>query len=71
MSMSDHVYKIIELVGTSDKGVSEAIDNAIARAGKSVRNIRWFETTQFRGSVHNGKVTQYQVSLRAGFTLED
>lgn len=69
--MDNHVYKIIELVGTSPDGVGEAVENALQRASESVRNIRWFETTNIRGSVENGKVKQFQVTVKVGFTLGD
>ena len=68
--MDDHVYKIIELVGTSPKGVGEAVENALQRASGTIRNIRWFETTNIRGSVENGKVKQFQVTVKIGFTME-
>ena len=68
--MADHVYKIIELVGTSPEGVSQAVDNALERASRSVRNIRWFETSTIRGSVENGRVKEFQVTLKVGFTME-
>lgn len=68
--MDNHVYKIIELVGTSAEGVDQAIENALQRAGESVRNVRWFETLNVRGSVEDGKVKQYQVTLKVGFTLD-
>ncbi len=68
--MSDPVYKVIELVGTSPKSISEAIDTAISRAASSVRHLGWFEVKQIRGSLENGKVKEYQVTLKAGFTLE-
>lgn len=69
--MTDHVYKIVELVGTSEKGVGEAVENALSRASKSIRNIRWFEANNIRGSVESGKVKQFQVSVKIGFTLDD
>ncbi|MCC6301332.1 MAG: dodecin domain-containing protein [Gammaproteobacteria bacterium] len=69
--MSDHVYKLIELTGSSPKGIEAAIENAVARAAKSVRNMRWFEVTGTRGHIENGKVAHYQVTLKVGFTLED
>lgn len=68
--MSDPVYKLIHLVGTSEVSISEAIQSAIARASTTVRNIRWFEVQQVRGEVKDGKVGRYQVSLKLGFTLE-
>ena len=68
--MAEHVYKLVELVGTSGASVSDAIQNAIARAGATVRNIRWFEVVQVRGEVSGGKVARYQVTLKVGFTLD-
>jgi flavin-binding protein dodecin len=69
--MSDHVYKKIELVGSSPNGFEEAIKNALARAEKTVRNMRWFEVTETRGDVENGKVSHWQVTLKIGFTLDE
>jgi flavin-binding protein dodecin len=69
--MADHTYKKIELVGSSPKGFEEAVKNALARAAKTVRNMRWFEVTETRGYVENGKVGDWQVTLKVGFTLED
>jgi flavin-binding protein dodecin len=69
--MSDHIYKKIELVGSSPKGFEEAVKNALARASKTVRNMRWFEVTETRGYVESGKVDHWQVTLKIGFTLED
>ncbi|WP_159350935.1 dodecin [Roseomonas harenae] len=69
--MAEHVYKLIELVGTSGESVSDAIENAIARASATVRNIRWFEVVQVRGEVAEGKVAHYQVTLKVGFTLDE
>jgi flavin-binding protein dodecin len=66
----DHTYRVIELVGSSDKSVSDAIDSAIARAHKTLRNLRWFEVAQVRGHIDNGKVAHYQVTLKVGFTME-
>jgi flavin-binding protein dodecin len=68
--MSDNVYKLVELVGTSPDSVSDAIQNAITRATSTIRNVRWFEVVQVRGGVTDGKVAQYQVTLKIGFTLE-
>jgi hypothetical protein len=67
---TDHVYKILELVGSSDKSIEDAIQNAITRAATTVRSLRWFEVVQTRGHVEDGKVRHYQVSLRVGFTLD-
>jgi dodecin len=66
----DHVYKILELVGSSDESIEDAIDNAISRASKTIREMKWFEVVQTRGHIDNGKVGHYQVALRVGFTLE-
>jgi flavin-binding protein dodecin len=69
--MEDHVYRVIEVVGTSPKSVDEAIKTAIARASKTIRNLRWFEVLQTRGHLEEGKVHHFQVTLRIGFTMED
>ena len=69
--MSDHVYKKIELVGSSPTSIEEAVNNALARAAQSVRNMRWFEVTETRGHIVDGKVDHWQVTLKVGFTLED
>ena len=68
--MSDHVYKIVELVGSSKDSIEDAIQTAIRRADATLRNLRWFEVIQTRGHVENGEVSHYQVVLKAGFTLE-
>jgi flavin-binding protein dodecin len=68
--MSDHVYKIVELVGSSAKSIEDAIDVAVGRADETLRNLRWFEVVQVRGHVEDGGVRHYQVVLKAGFTLE-
>ncbi len=67
----DHVYKKIEVVGTSAEGQDAAIRNAIATAAKTVHNLRWYEVIESRGSIDGGKVAQYQVSLRIAFTLDE
>jgi len=69
--MSEHVYKTIELTGSSTKSIQAAIDGAIAKASKSVRNMQWFEVVETRGHIVDGKVAHYQVTLKVGFTLED
>jgi dodecin len=69
--MSNHVYKKIEVVGSSPDGFEAAIKNALARAEKTVRNMRWFEVTETRGDVEDGKVAHWQVALKIGFTLEE
>jgi flavin-binding protein dodecin len=68
--MNDHVYKKIELVGSSPDGIEAAVKNALARAAQSVRNIRWFEVVETRGHIENGQVAHWQVTLKIGFTLE-
>jgi flavin-binding protein dodecin len=68
--MKDHVYKILELVGSSDQSIEAAIQNAIARAKATIRDMRWFEVIQTRGHIENGAVHSYQVTLKVGFTLE-
>jgi flavin-binding protein dodecin len=68
--MKDHVYKILELVGSSEKSIEDAVQNAITRASKTIRYMKWFEVVQTRGHVENGSVRHYQVTLRVGFTLE-
>jgi dodecin len=67
----DHVYRVIEVVGTSKKSISDAIDRAIARAHKTLRNLRWFEVMRTSGHIENGKVRHYQVTLSVGFTMEE
>ena len=66
----NHVYKVIELVGTSDKSVEDAIQTAIARASKTLKHLRWFEAVQVRGHIEDGRVGHYQVTLKVGFTLD-
>jgi len=68
--MSDHVYKSIELTGSSPDGIQAAIENAIARAGKTMHGLRWFEVTETRGHIENGKIAHWQVTLKAGFRLD-
>lgn len=69
--MSDHVYKTIELTGSSTESSDKAIETAIARASKTVRSMRWFEVIETRGHIENGKIAHYQVTLKVGFTLDD
>lgn len=68
--MSEHVYKHLELTGSSTTGIQDAIEKAIARAHQTVRNIQWFNVTETRGHVVDGKIAHWQVSLKVGFTLE-
>jgi len=69
--VKDHVYKILELVGSSEGSIENAIQNAIARASKTIREMKWFEVVQTRGHIENGSIRHYQVTLRVGFTLEE
>jgi flavin-binding protein dodecin len=69
--MTDHVYKSVEITGSSPTGVKEAIDRAIAKASETLRHIDWFELLDIRGHVDDGKVAHYQVTLKIGFRLED
>jgi dodecin len=69
--MSQHIYKTIELVGSSTIGVEDAIRKAIAKAAETVRNLRWFEVTETRGHIEGGQVAHWQITLKIGFTLED
>ncbi|HEX4506211.1 MAG TPA: dodecin [Alphaproteobacteria bacterium] len=69
-SETDHVYKVIELVGTSDKSVDDAIKSGIARANATLKHLRWFEVVQVRGHIEDGHVGHYQVTMKVGFTLE-
>jgi hypothetical protein len=69
--MSNHVYKSVEITGTSPDGVKEAIEGAVAKASQSLRNLDWFEVTSVRGQIDGGSVAHYQVTLKIGFRLED
>lgn len=69
--MSDHVYKIVELVGSSTDGIEPAIENAVTRASATLRNLRWFEVAEVRGHIEDGRVHHYQVKLKVGLTIED
>lgn len=69
--MDDHVYRIIELSGSSQTSVEDAIQNAVNRASKTLRQLRWFEVLQTRGHIEDGKVHHYQVVLKIGFTIDD
>jgi hypothetical protein len=66
----DHVYKILELVGSSEKSIEDAVQNAVTRASKTIRDMKWFEIVQTRGHIEEGSVRHYQVTVRVGFTLE-
>src|SRR5260370_35962661 len=69
--MPDHVYRIIEVAGSSEKSIEDAIQSAVGRASRPLRQGGWFEAVQTRGHVEEGKVAHYQVILKGGFTLED
>jgi flavin-binding protein dodecin len=68
--MSNHVYKMLELVGSSTQGTDDAIRNAIERAGETLRHLDWFEVLETRGHIADGKVAHYQVKIKIGFRLE-
>jgi flavin-binding protein dodecin len=68
--MTDHVYKTVDVVGSSNEGVSQAIENAIGKASQSLRHMGWFEVVQVRGMIDDNKIAHYQVSLKIGFRLE-
>jgi hypothetical protein len=69
--MSEQVYKHIEVTGTSSTTIEDAVNNALARAGKTVRQMRWFEITEMRGAVEQDHVSQWQVTIKLGFKLDD
>ncbi len=68
--MADHIYKRIEIIGSSEKSIEDAIRNAIAKAHESLRNLRWFEVVETRGNISDGVVAHWQVTLKIGFTLD-
>ena len=69
--MTDHVYRVIELVGSSEASIEDAIKAAIGKAAKTLRHMRWFQVVETRGHIENNQVSHYQVTLKVGFTLED
>ena len=69
--MTNHTYKLIELTGSSPEGSDQAIRNAIASAGKTLRQLRWFEVTDTRGVIEDGDIAYWQVTLKVGFTLDE
>jgi len=69
--MNDHVYRVIEIVGSSQTGIDDAIKTAVARASKTLRNLRFFEVIRTSGHIADGKVEHFQVTLKVGFTLEE
>jgi flavin-binding protein dodecin len=68
--MNDHVYKLLELTGSSTTGIEDAISNAITKASATMRNMQWFQVVETRGHITGGKVASWQVTLKIGFTLE-
>ena len=68
--MKDHVYKLIELTGTSTTSIEDAIEKAIQRAHKTIKNLRWFQVVEARGDINKGKVDHWQVNIKVGFTVE-
>jgi len=66
----EHIYRVVELVGTSNASIEDAVQAAIGRAEKTLRNVRWFEVVETRGHVQDGRVAHYQVRLKVGFTLD-
>ncbi|GGL64991.1 hypothetical protein GCM10010129_05640 [Streptomyces fumigatiscleroticus] len=69
--MSNHIYRVTEIVGTSPDGVDAAVRNGISRASQTLRNLDWFEVTQVRGQIEEGRVAHWQVGLKVGFRLEE
>lgn len=68
--MQEHIYKVVELVGSSQTSIEDAIGTAIGRAHETIRHLRWFEVVETRGHIENGKVAHFQVTLKVGFTME-
>ena len=69
--MPDHVYKILELTGSSRNSIEDAVQNAISRAAQTIRNMQWFEVTETRGHINGARIAHWQVTVKVGFTLED
>jgi flavin-binding protein dodecin len=69
--MSDHVYKLIELTGSSTTSIEDAAQNAVNRAAKTLHNLRWCQVTETRGHIENGAVKHWQVSVKVGFTMDE
>jgi flavin-binding protein dodecin len=67
--MTDHIYKKIELTGSSTVGLQQAVENAVERAAKTIKNMRWFEVIETRGNIENGKIAHWQVTIKVGFSL--
>jgi flavin-binding protein dodecin len=71
VTMTDHIYKSVELTGSSESSVTDAIDRAVAKAAETLRQLDWFEVVGVRGVIDGGRVAHYQVTLKVGFRLED
>lgn len=69
--MPEHVYKVIELAGSSEKSMEDAVERAVERASKTLEGLRWFEVIETRGHIENGRVAHWQIKLKVGFTLKD
>lgn len=69
--MAEHIYKKLEIVGSSPHSLQEAIENAVARAAKTIHNLRWFEVVETRGQIEDGQIAHWQVTVKIGFTLDD
>jgi hypothetical protein len=69
--MTDHTYRVTEIVGTSPESVEQAIRNGIERANKTVRNLDWFQTTEIRGHLADGEIKHFQVTMKVGFRLDE
>jgi flavin-binding protein dodecin len=69
--MSDHVYKSIELTGSSPDSIEDAVSTAISRASKTIHNLRWFEVNEIRGHIENNSIAHWQVKMKVGFTLDE
>jgi flavin-binding protein dodecin len=71
IAMKDHTYKLVELVGTSTTGIEDAVNNALQREGRTIKNMGWFQITETRGEIEGNKVAHWQVTLKIGFTVEN
>jgi hypothetical protein len=71
LNMKDPVYKLIELTGTSTVSIEEAVDKAVKRAHKTIKNLRWFQVVETRGNIEKGKVHHWQVTIKVGFAVND
>jgi hypothetical protein len=69
--MSEHVYKTVELTGSSPQSMEAAVTNAVERAGQTLHNLRWFEVTDTRGHIEDGRIAHWQVTVKVGFTLDE